>query len=74
MRARRSRRAGPAARILPFTARSAARQETLRQTSSQLPLYVGLGVAGVAAVAVGVVLVRRKLRGSDRSTYRRRKP
>ena len=47
-------------------------QEAARRTSSQLPLYIGLGLAVVGAAAVAVVLVRRKLTARSGHTYRRK--
>lgn len=47
-------------------------QEAARKTSSQLPLYIGLGLAAVGAAAVAVVLVRRKLTARSGHTYRRK--
>lgn len=47
-------------------------QEAARKTSSQLPLYIGLGLAAVGAAAVAVVLVRRKLAARSGHTYRRK--
>lgn len=47
-------------------------QEAARKTSSQLPLYIGLGLAAVGAAAVAVVLVRRKLTARSGRTYRRK--
>lgn len=47
-------------------------QEAARKTSSQLPLYIGLGLAAVGAAVVAVVLVRRKLTARSGHTYRRK--
>lgn len=47
-------------------------QEAARKTSSQLPLYSGLGLAAVGVAAVAVVLVRRKLTARSGHTYRRK--
>lgn len=47
-------------------------QEAARKTSSQLPLYIGLGLAAVGVAAVAVVLVRRKLTARSGHTYRRK--
>ena len=47
-------------------------QEAARKTSSQLPLYIGLGLAAVGAAVVAVVLVRRKLTARNGRTYRRK--
>ena len=52
--------------------KGAEEQEAARKTSSQLPLYIGLGLAAVGAAVVAVVLVRRKLMARSGHTYRRK--
>lgn len=48
--------------------------EQLRQTSSMLPLYVGIGVLVIGAAILAVVLIRRRGEGGDKSSrYHARK-
>lgn len=47
------------------------KQENLRETSSMLPLYIGIGVVLVGGVTAAVLVLRS--RGDDGRTYRRRR-
>lgn len=47
------------------------KQENLRQTSSMLPLYIGIGVVLVGGVTAAILVLRS--RGDDGRTYRRRR-
>lgn len=47
-------------------------QEELRQTSSMLPLYIGIGVVVIGGVTAAVLMLRSRAQESGR-TYRRRR-
>lgn len=48
-----------------------AKLEQAEKQSSHLPLYIGLGLLGACLVVVAVVLVKRRMDGDKRDTYRR---
>ncbi|MBM6717859.1 hypothetical protein H6B15_14470, partial [Gemmiger formicilis] len=48
-------------------------QEEMRQTSSMLPLYIGIGVVLVGGVTAAVLVLRSRIENGNNRTYRRRK-
>ena len=48
-------------------------QEEMRQTSSMLPFYIGIGVVLVGGVTAAVLVLRSRIENGNNRTYRRRK-